>query len=455
MFIYTAIALCVVGLLLHLFSHSIVPVSGDVAFKTFQWTYLPVYLLAMVADWLQGPYMYALYAKYEMTTFQIQQLFVAGFGASMLFGTFVGSFADKYGRRNNCILYCILYGLSCITKHFADFYILMVGRLLGGVATSLLFSAFEAWLVCEHKKRGFPDEHLTSIFALQTLGNSLVAIISGVVAQCFSDMYGMVAPFDVSLVVLIILIIVIITSWTENYGDSSANVMTSFSSAFSSIRNDPVILYLGLVQSLFEGAMYTFVLEWTPALELTQSKLNIDMDKPLIPHGWIFASFMVAVMIGSSIFKLLNKVFSVESFMRVVLLVAMVGLAVPIFRPEQQPAVYTGFLVFEMCIGIFWPALMEMRKRYLPEEARATIMNFYRIPLNLLVIVILLQDLTMAAIFKSCCVFLFVAFLTQCLLYKSVSSGYYKNQSKLAESKGVVPLTDEPPEGHPEKEQLC
>jgi hypothetical protein len=31
----------------------------------------------------------------------------------------------------------------------------MLGRVLGGVATSLLFSAFESWLVAEHFKRGF------------------------------------------------------------------------------------------------------------------------------------------------------------------------------------------------------------------------------------------------------------------------------------------------------------
>ena len=29
---------------------------------------------------------------------------------------------------------------------------------------------------------------------------------------------------------------------------------------------DPKVLYLGLIQSLFEGSMYIFVLEWTPAL---------------------------------------------------------------------------------------------------------------------------------------------------------------------------------------------
>ncbi len=35
-----------------------------------------------------------------------------------------------------------------------------LGRLLGGVATSLLFSAFESWLVAEHTKRGFPEQLL-------------------------------------------------------------------------------------------------------------------------------------------------------------------------------------------------------------------------------------------------------------------------------------------------------
>ena len=28
----------------------------------------------------------------------------------------------------------------------------MIGRLLGGIATSILYSAFESWLVCEHNK---------------------------------------------------------------------------------------------------------------------------------------------------------------------------------------------------------------------------------------------------------------------------------------------------------------
>ena len=33
----------------------------------------------------------------------------AGFGSSMVFGTFIGSLADKMGRKNFCILYAAFY----------------------------------------------------------------------------------------------------------------------------------------------------------------------------------------------------------------------------------------------------------------------------------------------------------------------------------------------------------
>ena len=65
-----------------------------------------------------------------------------------MFGTFAGEMADKYGRRLSCYVYCITYIASCLTKHSPNFYVLLVGRLTGGVATSILFSSFESWLVC-------------------------------------------------------------------------------------------------------------------------------------------------------------------------------------------------------------------------------------------------------------------------------------------------------------------
>ena len=87
--------------------------------------------------------------------------------------------------------------------------------------------------------------------------------------------------------------------------------------------------------------MYTFVLEWTPALSRAAGDVGI-------PHGYIFAAFMVATMIGSSVFKLLQQHERPESFMRYVLLLAAVCLSMPIVAPDNLALVFGGFLVFEV-----------------------------------------------------------------------------------------------------------
>ena len=82
---------------------------------------------------------------------------------------------------------------------------------------------------------------------------------------------------------------------------------------------DSKILLIGLVQSLFEGAMYTFVFLWTPALtELSSSSEEI-------PYGVVFACYMVCIMIGSGLFGLASESYSCEAIMTINLVVALVS----------------------------------------------------------------------------------------------------------------------------------
>ena len=412
--------LCVLCAGLYFYTRSNTPGAQDATFKSFQRTYLSVYLLAVAGDWLQGPHVYALYESYGMTKHQIEVLFIAGFGSSMLFGTFIGSIADKFGRKTNCFIYGLLYGGACITKHFADFNILMIGRLLGGIATSILYSAFESWLIFENGKRGLGDAALGSLFSAQFLGNSLVAITTGVAAQYAADMFGFVAPFDMALVCLLVMNALIAYSWTENYGDQSAHIKKSFVDAWTALKSDRKILCLGMVQSLFEGSMYTFVLEWTPALTAAAKNAGDgdESHRGVIPHGYIFAAFMVAIMIGSTSFKLLEKVAKPESFLRVVLAVAAGCLYTPVLFGNSAVVVFSAFIVFEVCVGIFWPTMGVMRGTYVPEATRATLMNFFRVPLNIIVVGVLIMDLPMTTIFQACALFLAAATLLQHWLYR-------------------------------------
>lgn len=75
------------------------------------------------------------------------------------------SAAHLSGRKKAGLLYVVLYSLSCATKHSSKYEILMFGRLLGGIATSLLFSAFESWLVAEHFSKGFEARWIGDTFS--------------------------------------------------------------------------------------------------------------------------------------------------------------------------------------------------------------------------------------------------------------------------------------------------
>lgn len=64
-----------------------------------------VYLTVMLADWLQGTNMYTLYQSYGVN---VGTLFLTGFSSAAIFGTFLGLFVDRFGRRNGCIVFCLL-----------------------------------------------------------------------------------------------------------------------------------------------------------------------------------------------------------------------------------------------------------------------------------------------------------------------------------------------------------
>ena len=138
-----------------------------------------------------------------------------------------------------------------------------------------------------------------------------MAVTAGLVAELVASKFGFVAPFDVSLCTLFSMAVIMTCTWDENYGDKTGNLTLSLQEAMAVIQNDKKVLCLGLIQSLFEGAMYTFVLEWTPALTS-----DVSVQKEAIPYGLVFSSFMIAVMIGSAVFKILSRVSNVESFMR-------------------------------------------------------------------------------------------------------------------------------------------
>merc|ERR1719478_193865 len=285
-------------------------------FRRHQRRYLIVYYIVMLADWLQGTNMYTLYSSYEVN---ISALFITGFTSSLIFGTVIGLFVDRWGRRFSCIVYLLIEIVVNICEHFNNFPLLLTSRVAGGVSTSLLFSAFESWMVSEHRALGFPEEWLADTFSWASFGNGISAILAGLLAQVCQDRLGEIGPFQAAIFFTIVAL-PFVWCWRENYGENGGaqgtdgaelaegeDKMTKSLGAagLKAIMDDRKVLLVGLVNSFFEGSMYSFVFMWVPTM------LGVLQGSPL-PNGLVFSSFMCCISLGGLIFSTLNKTIGVE-----------------------------------------------------------------------------------------------------------------------------------------------
>jgi len=178
---------------------------------------------------------------------------------------------------------------------------------------------------------------------------------------------------------------------------------------------DPKIPLVGLVISLFEGSMYIFVFNWSPAVSAGSSTIP--------PFGLIFTTFMVARMGGSSLFAIVIKDISAARLLTRVLVVGSIALALPLVSSSPM-ATLVAFILFEVCVGVYWPAMGTLRSQVVPEENRATIYTIFRVPLNAIVLGIFLNNMSTMTAFLCCVAMLFIAVISQhALIARIVPSG--------------------------------
>lgn len=133
-----------------------------------------------------------------------------------------GTYVDAYGRRFGCVVFCLLEIVINAMEHIPSIEVLFIGRILGGISTNLLFSAFEAWMVAEHRKMKFDENSLMSTFSIASWGNGVMAIGAGFIAQYSVTNLGQgdIGPFQVAIALTIVCLVLILLWWDENYGSS-------------------------------------------------------------------------------------------------------------------------------------------------------------------------------------------------------------------------------------------
>lgn len=381
----TFVALAGVCVVLQLWSHLIrrdaIAVGNNPQFLKFQRGYFAVYLVAMFADWLQGPYLYKLYSYYGFQEEQIATLYVFGFASTVIFGSWTPIAADQFGRKKLCIIFTILYSLACILKLSRSYGILIISRVLGGIATSVLFSAFEAWYVYEHlETHDFPKEWISITFAKASMLNGVMAVVAGITTNVVSEWCGLgpVAPYVIAVPFLIFVGVIIFTHWNENYSVKKVKFGKVCYEGLKTIASSEKIFMLGAIEALFESVIYTIIFLWTPILEPAAPSLGI-----------IFSSFMVCILIGQAIFQILSsKGIAAITMLIVATALALVSNIVCVIstHPESpNPSTsFMAFLMFEMSVGVYFPAMGYLRLRVIPDAYRYPITNWFRVPLNLI-----------------------------------------------------------------------
>lgn len=375
----------------------------DPQMRKLQRQFLLVFWLFKMADWLQGPYFYEVYSSkifggVPATEQMVALLFLVGFGSTAIFGTFIGGAVDALGRRAGSLAFALLYSLSALSTRATRLPPLLLGRLAGGLGTSLLFSAPEAWFVSEHAKLKLDPKWLGQTFGLAYFIDSIVAITAGRFAGAAAARRGPTAPFELSILFLAAGAAFAASTWRENFGGNRAAQGEAeeerqggklVGEAFRALLADRRIMLVGAVQALFEGAMYIFVLQWPPAM-----KRALAAAPGGIPFGLVFSCFMVCCMIGSTAFSTLTRrAFPLSNGMQFMLLAAAAAMSVATAACGAGAVVplVAAFFIFEACVGFYFPAIGSLRSRFVPDAYRGVIMNLFGVPLNLIVVAVFLS----------------------------------------------------------------
>lgn len=226
-----------------------------------------------------------------------------------------------------------------------------------------------------------------------------MAILAGQLSGAAAARRGPTGPFELSTGFLLLGGLLAGLLWKENVaeGGGDDDKKSSIAEAVRVVREDPKIMLVGSVQSLFEAAMYIFVLQWPPAISGAISSAFKGASSSATPYGTVFSCFMACCLLGSTLFGQLVKMgVPTETFATLMLSVAtmaMGGTAVASLSGAAAPlwALMAGFFCFEACVGMYFPSIGTLRSKYVPDSHRSVIMNLFGIPLNVLVVSVFLS----------------------------------------------------------------
>jgi len=157
-------------------------------FKLFQSSYILAYSLLMLCELLSSASFYHTLASYHVSEHRIARLYAITVIATTAWAV-VLEVVDLGSRRLKCIYSTSLYSISMLSLWVAEghYEMILLSRLVYGLAAALHHSSFESYILHEHTNHGFPEDWLTQTFTQLTHAMALIAALAGTLGQTASS----------------------------------------------------------------------------------------------------------------------------------------------------------------------------------------------------------------------------------------------------------------------------
>ena len=350
--------------------------------------YLLAYLLARAAMWAKAPYIYTLFMSVHKFSFvEIGRLYLVDAVSALIFGPITGQLADKYGRKKFCRFYNYSVLINIILRLLGDRLTAYLAQIVTGFGSGLINTTFEAWVVSESDREfmGYGKEaerFRRKLFVKANLYDEIISILILIICAVVYSYLGIYAPFVISFTFSLLSLLVIAKNWKENALSKSETIMAQMKGALREFKKGEV-LGIGLIEGIVMACLNMFLFSWTPILkQSTSGGMN---------PGFIFTSMVLTMIVGTKICKLLIVYLYCDYFISITGCLFLQGIFLILTYYKDSFLERLIFLcAFDGLIGFYNPVNSVLKSKILVEKYRALLMNLFRVPLNIYVIIVLL-----------------------------------------------------------------
>ena len=240
---------------------------------------------------------------------QITKLYMVTIGSSLI-SSILMEIVDFASRRDKCVLSAILYSISMFSLFFGQggnhFEMLLMGRIVYGVASALQHSSFESYALYQHSSHGFPDDWLSNTFSLLTHSIALMAVLSGVLGQIAATT-GPLGCIALCCILFAATAIYLFFMWEKDV-HTPRYLLTPFlsnmSKAISTLKSNRQILVLLAISALSETAITIFTFYWAPWISSLVNQEDGSEDQEFIPYEIYFATLIISSMLGNYLYQI-------------------------------------------------------------------------------------------------------------------------------------------------------